>query len=111
MLARRRSSRLDKERQAVEQQVEEAFKLKRHSDTAEAVLLRRKSSAYLPPTDDSLRVAKQMLQGVYSLQELYGRQHFIENAASSIAMIGVFLVILDIEYFIDKDAFASLILF
>ncbi|KAF4137898.1 Ion channel [Phytophthora infestans] len=104
MLARRRSSRLDKERHAVEQQVEEAFKLKRHSDTAEAVLLRRKSSAYLPPTDDSLRVAKQMLQGVYSLQELYERQHFIENAASSIAMIGVFLVILDIEYFIDKDA-------
>ncbi|KAG3198169.1 hypothetical protein PC128_g6210 [Phytophthora cactorum] len=108
MLARRRSSRLDEERQAVEQQVEDAFKLQNeHREASGAVLLRRKSSAYLPPnlrpTGGSLRVAKHVIRGVYSLQELYERQHFIENAACAIAMIGVLLVILDIEYVVNKD--------
>ncbi|ETI49553.1 hypothetical protein F441_06623, partial [Phytophthora nicotianae CJ01A1] len=108
MFARRQSSRLDEERLAVEQQVEDAFKLQsEHNEGSDVVLLRRKSSAYLPPnlpsTGDSLRVAKHVIQGVYSLHELYERQHVIENAACAIAMIGVVLVILDIEYVVDKD--------
>ncbi|KAK1939288.1 Small conductance calcium-activated potassium channel protein [Phytophthora citrophthora] len=105
MLARRRSSRLDEERQAVEQHVEEAFKLQ--DEAPDTVLLRRNSSAYLPrnlpPTGDNLRIAKHVIQDVYSIQELYERQHLIENVACAIAMVGVILVILDNKYIVDKD--------
>eukprot|EP00644_Phytophthora_capsici_P004249 jgi/Phyca11/110085/e_gw1.17.260.1 len=102
MLSRRRSSRLDEERQAIEQHVEDAFKLQ-----DDAVLLRRHSSSYLPPnlppTDDNLRVAKHVIQDVYSIQELYERQHLIENVSCAIAMVGVMLVILDNKYIVNRD--------
>ncbi|POM80272.1 Voltage-gated Ion Channel (VIC) Superfamily [Phytophthora palmivora] len=104
MLARR-SLRLDQERQAVEQQVEDAFKLQNsYSEASDVKLLRRQSSAYLPATSDSLRVAKQVIQDVYSLQELYEQQHVIENVACGIAMIGVLLVILDNEYIVNNKS-------
>ncbi|KAG7402376.1 potassium intermediate small conductance calcium-activated channel, sub N, member [Phytophthora boehmeriae] len=108
MLARRRSSRLDEARQAVEQQVEDAFQQSLRADSSDTALLRRKSFGYLPPnlppTDDNLRVAKQVIQDVYSLQERYDRQHAIENVACAVAMTGVSLVILDNEYFEDLDS-------
>ncbi|KAG6613694.1 Voltage-gated Ion Channel (VIC) Superfamily [Phytophthora cinnamomi] len=108
MLTRRRSSRLDAEREAVEQQVEDAFKQQNlPSEASDVQLLRRKSTGYLPPnlppTGDSLRVAKHVIQDVFSLQELYERQHTMENAACAIAMVGVVLVILDIEYVTSKN--------
>ncbi|KAG7391320.1 potassium intermediate small conductance calcium-activated channel, sub N, member [Phytophthora pseudosyringae] len=106
MLVRRKSSRLEEERQAVEQQVEDAFKLQSAGNEASDVaLLRRNSSAYLPPNlGDNLRVAKHVIQDVYSLQELYERQHFVENVACAIAMTGVLLVILDNEYVVNKSS-------
>ncbi|KAL4137073.1 hypothetical protein PRIC2_000634 [Phytophthora ramorum] len=106
MLARRRSSRLDEERQAVVQQVEDAFRQQNaQGDASEVDLVRYRSSAYLPPnlppTGNNLRVAKHVIQDVYSLQELYERQHFIENVACFIAVVGVLLVILDNEYVVS----------
>ncbi|KAE9026117.1 hypothetical protein PF005_g3431 [Phytophthora fragariae] len=107
MLARR-SSRLDAERDAVELQVEDAFKQQgRPSEASDVQLLRRKSIGYLPPnlppTRDNLRVAKHVIQDVYSLQQMYERQHTMENVACAIAMVGVVLVILDIKYVTSKN--------
>lgn len=67
MFARRQSSRLHAERQAVEQQVEDAFKLHNiRSEVSDIELLRRKSNGYLPPnllpTGNNLRVAKHVIQ-------------------------------------------------
>jgi hypothetical protein len=79
MLVRRRSSRLDEERQAVEQQVQDAFQQQKvHGDAAAVGLLRRRSSAYLPsnlpPTGDNLRVAKHVMQVCIT-----GRMHCLQQ--------------------------------
>ncbi|RLN95799.1 hypothetical protein BBJ28_00012089 [Nothophytophthora sp. Chile5] len=92
MLSRRRSSRLDEEWQAVERQVEVEFTQQQQlaGDGASVGLMRRKSSGYLPAnleaTDSNLRVAKHVIQKVYSLYERYERLHAIEDVACGVAM-------------------------
>ncbi|RLN65646.1 hypothetical protein BBJ28_00001813 [Nothophytophthora sp. Chile5] len=93
MLSRRRGSRLDEEWQAVERQVEAEFTQQQRTsgDGAAVGLMRRKSSGYLPAnleaTDGNLRVAKHVIQKVFSLYESYERLHAIENVACGVAMV------------------------
>lgn len=74
-IERRRSARLDRERLALEQQVEAEFELQQGGEdvvgvssagAAAALRKRRNSSVYLPVTHDStrdnLRVAKHVIQ-------------------------------------------------
>lgn len=95
-LERRRSKRLDRERQALEQQVEAEFQqqlqqqqLVEVGEEVEPRTRRGSSSVYLPAGNDSLKVAKRVLQTIYALYQRYDRQHLIENASFAIAMVPI----------------------